>query len=146
MITITKIEQQFKDGKPSGYKVNLSDGAWGYLVEKESDKGLKDGDVVTYTAETPTGKQYKKLTIRKEGQSSNSSSSPTPAPQPQAHAPKTINVAQMKFDARVAVFNAMTEGMFKGSFKADDEKTEGRIWLEHWVGVMDEMINDIFKG
>ena len=50
MATITKLEQQFKEGKPSGYKVELSDGTKGYLVEKDSDKGLQQGDNVTFTS------------------------------------------------------------------------------------------------
>lgn len=64
MAKITVLEQQFKDGKPSGYKVALDDNTMGYLVEKDSDKGLRVGDVVSYSVDIPAGKTYKKLTLR----------------------------------------------------------------------------------
>jgi len=62
---ITKLEPQMKDGKPNGFKVEISDGAWGYLVVKDSDKDLALGEEVTYTAVTPEGKSYKKMTIKR---------------------------------------------------------------------------------
>lgn len=101
MTTITKIEPQFKpDGKPSGFKVTLADGTLGYLVEKDSDKDLKDGESVNYTAETPAGKSYKKLTIHR----ANSAGSSAPAgseklPQ-QTPKPASLKI-QYKVDAAI---------------------------------------------
>ena len=103
MTTITKLEQQFKDGKPSGYKVNLSDGSWGYLVEKDSDKGLKDGDEVNFTAETPNGKSYKKLTIHKASGTASQNNNPIP-PQPakpQIHVGTGKSKEELKADAAI---------------------------------------------
>jgi len=91
MTTITKIEQQFKEGKASGWKINLADGTWGYLDEKNSDKGLRDGDSVNYTTVTPEGKSYKKISARlvqnnagsqpqSQSQPSHQSSAPTKVP------------------------------------------------------------------
>lgn len=57
MITITKLEQKTFEGKPSGFKVTLSDGATGNLQEKESDKGLREGDVVIVTLIPYTSKK-----------------------------------------------------------------------------------------
>ena len=140
MITITKIEQQFKpDGKPSGYKVNLSDGTFGYLVEKESDKDLKDGEVVTYTAETPAGKTYKKLTVKREGQSS-SATPQQQSSQPAAKMPSTFNVAQMRFDARMKCLELANNAFVAG--KLDDAQAK-----EHaaaWIVMADSLINEIY--
>src|SRR5512133_1545613 len=110
MTTITKLEQQFKEGKPSGYKVNLADGSWGYLVEKDSDKGLKEGDTVNYTAETPNGKSYKKLTIHKADSQSAStpdSSVPPQPPRPTIHVGAGKSIEECKVMCLIAVFDAV---------------------------------------
>lgn len=47
--TITKMEAKTFQGKPQGFKITLSDGTEGNLAEKESDKGLREGDQVDCT-------------------------------------------------------------------------------------------------
>jgi len=73
---ITKLEQQMRDGKPSGFKITLADGTNGYLDEKNSEKGLRDGDDVFYEAVTPEGKNYKKISCNR----TNGGQAPTPQP------------------------------------------------------------------
>lgn len=128
MTTITKYEPQYKEGKPSGVKVNLSDGTWGYLVEKDSDKGLAQGDAVTYTAETPAGKQYKKLTIKKEGSVPSAPSSQTPITSSAPNAPKA---------GKELVLQAKVEASFKAMSFAIDAFIADKIGYEK--------VNDTFK-
>jgi hypothetical protein len=145
MATITKLEQQFKEGKPSGYKVNLSDGTFGYLVEKESDKGLVEGDEVTYTAETPTGKTYKKLTVKKAGQvaqtqapAQQSASAPLKVPST-APVSATKSLSEMKFEGRVVCMKLGVECLIAGKL----ERHEVKEAFAEWVSVMDASIDDI---
>ncbi len=121
MAKITVLEQQFKDGKPSGYKVALDDNTMGYLVEKDSDKGLRVGDVVSYSVDIPAGKTYKKITIKLAQAQPSSAPAPQPQPVPQrAFATPTAQVApprgikELKVDAAVSAmefaFTAYCEG------------------------------------
>jgi len=81
---ITKLEQQMRDGKPSGFKITLADGTNGYLDEKNSEKGLRDGDDVFYEAVTPEGKNYKKISCNR----TNGGQTPPQQPASQGNAPK----------------------------------------------------------
>jgi hypothetical protein len=118
MAKITVFDQQFKDGKPSGYKVALDDNTAGYLVEKDSDKGLKVGDVVNYTVDIPAGKTYKKLTLKLAQTTPPAASAPPPTPKPfnaplaQVAPPKSIK--ELKVDAAISAmefaFTAYCEG------------------------------------
>lgn len=68
MTKITKYEPKTYQGKINGYKVELSDGVSGNLSEKDSDKGLKAGDEVTYTITdyvSKRGNHSNLLTIKK---------------------------------------------------------------------------------
>lgn len=121
MTTITKLEQQFKDGKPSGYKVNLANGTFGYLNEKESDKGLKEGDAVTFTAVTPDGKSYKKLTLKKAQGASEAQ--PVSNNSPKASNPLPINAGQIKVLKADASIKAL-------EFVMDAFKSERIDWTQ----------------
>jgi len=150
MTTITKLEQQFKEGKPSGYKVNLADGSWGYLVEKDSDKGLKEGDTVNYSAETPNGKSYKKLTIHKEGGSQS-------APPSQSQSGSTINQAKFPLQSFKSVQELKVEASIRaleftiGAFtseKIDDKQIadfQKRATIILWNDI-DEIFSETNKG
>ncbi len=142
MATITKLEQQFKEGKPNGYKVNLSDGTFGYIVEKESDKGLVEGEEVTYTAETPTGKTYKKLTIKKAGQTAQAPVQQQTAPlkvPSTAPVSATKSLSEMKFEGRVVCMKLGVECLIAGKL----ERHEVKEAFAEWVSVMDASIDDI---
>lgn len=120
MITITKIEQQFKDNKPSGFKVNLSDGTWGYLVEKDSDKDLKDGEAITYTAEQPSGKSYKKLTIKRASSTTTSSgtqSSDQPPLRPAIHVGSGKSIQELKADASIKSAEVVVDAFLQGKIE-----------------------------
>jgi hypothetical protein len=143
MTTITKIEQQFKDNKPSGYKVNLSDGSWGYLVEKDSDKDLKDGEEVTFTAETPTGKSYKKLTIKRAGaQQQQSSSNPPQPPKPQIHVGTGKSKEELKADAAIRMAEVVIEAFFNDKVEAANVEPRTREYTKLLLTEIDE----IFAG
>ena len=138
MITITKLEQQFKDNKPNGFKVTLSDTTFGYLVEKDSDKGLVEGEEVAYTSETPAGKTYKKLTIKKAG----GQSAPPPPPAPNQQTPcKVSNVTQMKYDTRMKCIQIAHDAFLAG--KLDDK--EAQTHCREWVVMADALIDDLSK-
>ena len=139
MTQISKLEQQLKDNKPNGFKVNLSDGTWGYLVEKDSDIGLREGDEITFTAETPTGKSYKKLTIKKSGQSS----APPPPPNLTAQSNKPSvtpsSVAALKADATIQAMRYIVDCFIA------DKMTFEQIQAKHkeLSGYLYDSIDDI---
>jgi len=139
MITITKLEQQFKDNKPNGFKVTLSDTTFGYLVEKDSDKGLVEGEAVTYTAETPAGKTYKKLTIKKAGGQAVPAS---PQSVPQQFLPTVglySKTLELKFDARMKCIQIAHDAFLAG--KLDDK--EAQTHCREWVVMSDALIDDL---
>ena len=152
MITITKLEQQFKDNKPNGFKVTLSDTTFGYLVEKDSDKGLAEGDVVTYTAEIPAGKTYKKLTIKKaggqaggqvggqvSGQVGGQVAPPVGQSPRQDH--KGAFIFQLKFDARMKCIQIAHDAFLAG--KLDDKEAQSHC--REWVVMSDALIDDLSR-
>lgn len=93
---ITKLEPQVKDGKANGFKVELSDGAWGYLVVKDSDQNLQIGEEVTYTAVTPEGRSYKRITVKRAGGQVGSQVSGQVAPSPNTPQKPVIHVGAGK--------------------------------------------------
>jgi hypothetical protein len=140
MVTITKIEQQMKDGKPNGYKVNLSEGTFGYLVEKDSDKDLKDGEEVTFTAETPTGKSYKKLTIKR---ANSQSSSNTPPPlRPQIHVGTGKSKEELKADAAIRMAEVVIEAFFNDKVEAANVEPRTREYTKLLLTEIDEIFAD----
>jgi hypothetical protein len=144
MTTITKLEQQFKEGKPNGFKINLSDGTFGYLVEKGSDTGLKDGDEVTYTSETPAGKTYKKITVKKAF-APTGGQAPSLTPTPKIESPDTSSyrgaksLSEMKFEGRLVCMKLAVECILKGIYKKDEAKEA----FTEWVSVLDQSIDEI---
>lgn len=131
MTTITKLEQQFKEGKPNGYKITLSDGTFGYLNEKESDKSLKDGDEVTFTAVTPEGKNYKKISVFKAHQPpSQQASSPAPQPlnRPAIHVGAGKSKEELKADATTLIFLELLKYLKDGKLASDKIASELIEW------------------
>lgn len=145
MTKITVFEQQLKDGKPSGYKIELADGTKGYLVEKESDKDLGIGVDVTYTSVTPEGKSYKKITAHRV-------QSGAPAPSNASHGiplkPQSANcgcgtsdLTTMKFEARMKCIDLAHKAYLEGKL-TDGEAKEHCV---AWVAVADGLINELAK-
>jgi hypothetical protein len=141
MATITKLEQQIKDGKASGFKVELSDGVQGYLTEKDSDKGLVVGDTVTYSVFTPEGKSYKKITIKKAiaaeaTQASQPLNQTVSRQQPQA---TTDPFIRMRFEARMKCIDIAHNAYLAG--KLND--AEAKEHCAGWVAISDALINEL---
>lgn len=63
MAKLVKLEQKTFEGKPSGFKITLDDNRTGNLQEKESDKGLREGDEVFVTEIPYTSKAGKTSTL-----------------------------------------------------------------------------------
>ena len=63
MAKLIKLEQKTFEGKPSGFKITLDDNRTGNLQEKESDKGLREGDDVIVTEIPYTSKAGKTSTL-----------------------------------------------------------------------------------
>lgn len=63
MTKITKLVQKTFDNKPSGFTVTFDDNRSGNLQEKESDKGLREGDTVIVTEIPYTSKAGKTSTL-----------------------------------------------------------------------------------
>lgn len=86
MVKITRLEPKTYQNKITGYKVELSDGVSGNLAEKDSDKGLKAGDDVTYIIADYVSKQGNHsnlLTIKRAvGTTTPTTFTPTPSTTP----------------------------------------------------------------
>ena len=63
MTKITKLEQKTFQNKPNGFIIAFDDNRSGNLQEKESDKGLRVGDVVVVTEIPYTSKAGKQSTL-----------------------------------------------------------------------------------
>jgi len=63
MAKLVKLTQKTFEGKPSGFTITLDDGRTGNLQEKESDKGLREGDDVTVKEIPYTSKAGKTSTL-----------------------------------------------------------------------------------
>jgi len=115
MTTITKLEQKTYQGKPQGFKVTLSDGRNGNLNEKESDKGLREGDTVTVTEILYTSKAgvVSILYGIKLGQgSATSPASSTPQPQrPAIHVGAGKTKEELKADAAISMASACLQAV-----------------------------------
>jgi hypothetical protein len=86
MTKLTKIEQKTYEGKPSGFKVTFDDNRSGNMDEKQSDKGLRDGDNVVVTEIPYTSKAGKTSTLYGVRLSQAGQSAP-----PQQNTPPPVN-------------------------------------------------------
>lgn len=143
--TITKVETKTftkQDGKTNvSHTITLSDGITGYLDDKGSDKDLKSGEAITYTAQdkkNKNGGDYKLLTIHRVSGSSAPASSP--APTPGVHLPATTNIAQMKQQNRIEIMKVHFEGLFNGKI----EESKMKESVAEWVSYMDGLTDEIF--
>ena len=122
MTKITGLEQKTFEGKPSGFKITLDDNRTGNLQEKESDKGLREGDEVFVTEIPYTSKAGKTSTLyglRLNKNPTQSQSSPqhtpslTPSNKPSV-APTENTIEVQKSHASVSamefIVNAIVEG------------------------------------
>jgi len=82
MTKITKLVAKTFEGKPSGFTVTFDDNRTGNLQEKESDKGLREGDTVIVKEIPYTSKAGKTSTLYGVRLGQSTSSYPAP-PQPQ---------------------------------------------------------------
>jgi hypothetical protein len=118
MTKLTKIEQKTYEGKPSGFKVTFDDNRSGNMDEKQSDKGLRDGDNVVVTEIPYTSKAGKTSTLygvrllqagQNTSQQQNIPPSPSPAKTPVsstalggAKATATIKAMEFMVDCFIA--------------------------------------------
>jgi hypothetical protein len=147
MAKITKLEQQFKDNKPNGFKINLDNGVFGYLVEKDSDRGIKEGDEVFYTEETPTGKNYKKITVHlTQGGLTPSGTSQSPAPQPQPGKPIIHVGGKSKEEIKCECAIRILEAILDGFFDAKIESTQVSIKAIEYTKLLWSEVDEAFAG
>ncbi len=142
MTTITKLEQKTYQGKPSGFKVTLSDGTTGNLKEKDSTKGLREGDTVNVKIEPYTNKNGVTsdliiLTLASGSQPSNTSTAHAPVKTPNA-----INTAQMKFDGRMKCLELAVNCYIAGKIEDKDVEEHAKVW----ISLTDSLIDDIFTS
>jgi hypothetical protein len=83
MTKITKLEEKTFEGKHSGYSVSFDDNRSGNLQEKQSDKGLRVGDIVIVTEIPYTSKAGKVSTLYGVRLSQATQSAPQPPTQQQ---------------------------------------------------------------
>lgn len=152
MAKIIKLEQKTYQGKPSGFKVTLDDGTNGNLQEKESDKGLREGDEVVVTLIPYTSKagvQSNLLGLRMVKPVGTTNPALT-ATQPQSQAkpfqvPSTAGVrdaksiTEMRFEGRLVCFKLAIECVLQGKVEFPDVKT----YFNEWVALMDTTIDEL---
>ena len=118
--TITKMEAKTFQGKPQGFKITLADGTEGNLAEKESDKGLREGDNVDCTVKdyvSKAGNHSNLLTLKlvknpsnNTPQSSGAGASPAAPPQrPSIHVGAGKSIDELKSDACMKSVSCMID-------------------------------------
>jgi hypothetical protein len=155
MTKITSLEQKTFQGKPSGFKVTLSDGRIGNLQEKESDKGLRVGDEVIvkeipYTSKAGVASILLGLRLHTVGQTVTAPATATQFIHPQGITPLHMNNGanvnagvkeEMKFKFRTILL-PIALGFYK------DGKFNNQEALENcagWVSFADGLVDEIFK-
>jgi hypothetical protein len=148
MSKITNLEQKTFNNKPSGFKVTLDDGRSGNLEEKQSDKGLRNGDEVVVTEIPYTSKAGNKSTLyglRLVGSTQSQSFAPTTAQQPskpQIHVGAGKSKEEMKSLAAIELIKP-----FIGLF-LDGKIESGEIAIKHkeFLALLSSEIDDIYSG
>lgn len=151
--TITKMEAKTFQGKPQGFKITLADGTEGNLAEKESDKGLREGDSVECTVKdyvSKAGNHSNLLTLKliknptsQAPQSSGvgaSQSAPPQRPTINVGAGKSVN--ELKADACIKSASLMID-----SFIADKVDWAGLEEKQRYLSnLLCSEIDDIFAA
>ena len=120
MAKITKLVGNEYQGK-TNYTVTLSDGTVGYLQDKTSDAGLKEGDSVNATIENYTskaGNQSKLVSLRRalgvQTPTPQSTTSPSNTQPPILSSPdgcytsrRVMTIDEMKHEARIEVIKVI---------------------------------------
>lgn len=137
---ITKLEQQMKDGKPSGFKINLADGTFGYLDEKNSERGLREGDDVFYEAITPEGKSYKKISVNRTngGKTPSQSSNNPPPPSAPNSSFQPQSVSKVKSEATIKAMEFMVSMFIADKVKWDEIKPKHKELTSYLNDAIDE--------
>jgi len=146
MVTITKLEAKTFNNKPSGFTVTLSDGRTGNLQEKESDKGLRQGDEVIVTEIPYTSKAGKTSTLyglklATSGQQQSQSNIPQP-PRPQITVGTGKSKEELKADAAIRMAEVVIEAFFNDKVEAANVEPRTREYTKLLLTEIDE----IFAG
>lgn len=157
MAKIIKLEQKTYQGKPQGFKVTLDDGTSGNLQEKESDKGLREGDdvivtLIPYTSKAGVTSNLIGLRLARPINSTAPPAPQSPQPQQQQSKPFTVppttgvrdakSITEMRFEGRVVCLKLAVECVLQGKADFPDVKT----YFNEWVAVMDTAIDELKPG
>jgi hypothetical protein len=148
MTKITKLVQKTFDNKPSGFTVTFDDNRSGNLQEKESDKGLREGDSVIVTEIPYTSKAGKTSTLYgvrlNKGQQNAPPQQNTPLQSGKVSSPAPTNssIEVQKSHAAVSamefIVNAVVEGKLDWPQLAEKQREATQIlWNE---------IDEIYNG
>jgi hypothetical protein len=155
MTKITKLEQKTYQGKPQGFKVFFDDGRNGNLQEKESDKGLREGDEVFVTEIPYTSKAGVTSTLygvhltnggktpSGTSQSFNPSGGQKPVLNPpQIHVGAGKSKEEMKSVAAIELIKPFINAYLDGKLES------GEIAIKHkeFLALLSSEIDDIFAG
>lgn len=149
MTKITKYEPNTYQGKITGYSVELSDGTKGYLDDKASDRGLRQGDDVTVHVDVKQNKKgdnYNLLTLKLSSGGEQPSQSHSSSAQPPTAGAKSQLTGKNKFDHKVeAAIQAL-------EFVMDAYKAERIDWpkvtelQKECVTLLWQQIDDIYNS
>lgn len=146
MAKITKLEQKTFEGKPQGFKVTFDDGRTGNLNEKESDKGLREGDEV-FVTEIPYKSKAGKESILygvhlTQGGAKPSALSAAPPPRPAIHVGTGKSKEELKVNASIAVLERILSAFYDGKLQSAQISVE----LKEYDRLIWSEIDEIFSG
>jgi hypothetical protein len=145
MAKITVLEAKTFQGKPSGFKVTLSDGTTGNMQEKESDKGLRVGDEVNVTLIPYTSKAGVQSNLIGLRLAQGTAPLITPSQPSKITPPNTSAISasksftEMKFEGRVVCIKLAVECILQGKM----ERKEAIESFAEWVSVLDASIDEL---
>ena len=152
MTKITKLEQKTYQGKPQGFKVYFDDGRNGNLQEKESDKGLREGDEVfvteiPYTSKAGVASTLYGVHLTNGGKTPAQSFNPTGGQKPilnppQIHVGAGKSKEEVKAEAATRMIMPFVDAFLDGKIES------GEIAIKHkeFVNLLNSEIDDIYSG
>ena len=151
MAKLIKLEQKTFEGKPSGFKITLDDNRTGNLQEKESDKGLREGDDVIVTEIPYTSKAGKTSTLY--GLRLNLSpthapqSTPPPAPLNKPSVPNTsILVGKTIEEQKVTAAISAMEFVIGAITNGETDWPKMPELQRHATQLLWDEIDEVYKG
>lgn len=147
MAKITKLEEKTFNNKHTGWKVSIDNGPLENMNEKESDKGLREGDEVTFTVEDyvakSTGRHSNLLTVKLASNTQATPSTQSAPTQPNLQRP-AIHVGagkskeEVKAEASTRILLQVLDAVYNGRIDSAKVASELKEWDQLLWAEIDE--------